>query len=299
MGPGLMSFEPKRLLCMQPLETIQEYDVRDVILYALGIGVGVTSAIAPETLRFAYEDNIEVLPTIASVLASPGFWLRDAKFGIDWKRITAGEESLMLHNRLPVAGSITSIATVDDLFDKGADKGAVLYWRRELYDTRSGVHLATELKSSFLRGDGGKGGRTAPSPPLAPIPDRPSDLQIAIPTRDDQALLYRLSGDFNPLHIDPKVAKEAHFDRPILHGLCTFGVAGRAVIDGLALAVASSLKSLRCRFSSPVYPGETITTEVWKTEPGLASFRCRVAERDVTVLTNGHASYVEEEPSTA
>jgi acyl dehydratase len=288
-----MRFDPDRLLAMPPIETVASHGVRDVILYALGVGIGIDSATAPETLRYTYEDGIAVLPTMASVLASPGFWMQDPAYGMDWKRIVAGEASLEWHAPLPVEGSLTSLTSVDDIFDKGPDKGAVMLWRRELFDNRTGNHLATERKSAFLRGDGGKGGRTDASPSPPSIPDRPADISISLPTRADQALIYRLSGDYNPLHIDPAVAADARFHLPILHGLCTYGVAGRALLRGLELAGATNLTTMSCRFSLPVYPGETIVTDIWKLEDGVAAYQCRTQDRNALVLTHGRADYIE------
>lgn len=287
-----MTFDPEKVLKLPPIETVSQHGVRDVILYALGVGVGMEGATSAETLRFAYEEDIHVLPTMAAVFASPGFWAREPRYGIDWKRVLHGEQFLTFHKPMPSEGVLASVVTIEDIYDKGAEKGALMYSRREIYDTRSGDHLATERKSAFLRGDGGKGGRTDGSPPAHPVPDRPSDLQISLPTRKDQALLYRLSGDYNPLHIDPEIARQAKFDVPILHGLCTYGVAGRALLRELAGGDVSKLKSMSCRFSSPVYPGETIITEIWKLDEGSAMFQCRVAERGVLVLAHGRAAYV-------
>ena len=289
-----MTFDPEKILKLPPIETMAEHNVRDVILYALGVGVGIESATSAETLQFVYEENIDVLPTMATVLASPGFWAKEPRYGIDWKRVLHGEQFIQFHKPLPVEGVLASVINIEDIYDKGPDKGAVMYSRREIYDSRSGDHLATERKSAFLRGDGGKGGRTDASPPVHPVPERPSDIQVAMPTREDQALLYRLSGDYNPLHIDPDIAEQAKFPVPILHGLCTYGVAGRALLRELAKGNVSKLNSMSCRFSAPVYPGETIVTEIWKLERGLASFQCRVAEREVLVLTHGRAGYSDD-----
>lgn len=285
----MAAFDPDKILKLPPIETVSEHTVRDVILYALGVGVGMEAPTSEKTLQFVYEETIHVLPTMAAVLASPGFWARDPKYGIDWKRILAGEQYLAFHKVLPCNGVLASVITIEDIYDKGADKGAVMYWRREIYDKQSGDHLATERRSAFLRGDGGKGGRKDPSPAVHPVPDRPADLRVSIPTRSDQALLYRLSGDYNPLHIDPQIAKQARFDAPILHGLCTYGIAGRALLQELASGDVSKLKFMGCRFSSPVYPGETIVTEIWRLGNGSAAFQCRVAERDQIVLSHGRA----------
>lgn len=288
-----MTFDPERLLKEPPIETIAEHNLRDVILYALGVGVGVEAATSMDTLRFAYEQDIQVLPTMAAVLATPGFWAKDPRYGIDWKRILHGEQSLTLHQPIPVEGKLLSRFHIEDIHDKGPDKGAILYSRREIYLHRSGDHLATERKATFLRGDGGKGGRSGVSLQVDRVPDRPCDIQVSLPTRPDQALIYRLSGDYNPLHIDPEIALQAGFERPILHGLCTYGVAGRALLRGLVDADPLRLKSMSCRFSAPVYPGETIVTEIWKLGDGRAAFQSRIAERNVLVLAHGLADYAE------
>jgi acyl dehydratase len=145
--------------------------------------------------------------------------------------------------------------------------------------------------SSFLRGDGGQGGSSEPQPKPRPLPDRPADEVITLTTAANQAMIYRLSGDYNPLHIDPEVAKTGGFDRPILHGLATFGVAGRAVLAALCNNDSARLKRLDVRFASPVYPGETIRTEIWREGDGIASYRSSVVERDVVVLNNGYVEF--------
>lgn len=290
---GDMAFDLGRLIDEPPIETVAIYSVKDVILYALGVGVGIGAATSADTLRFVYENDIHVLPTMASVLATPGFWAQNPRYGIDWKKVLHGEQCLTWHGRLPVEGKILSRFIFEDVQDKGPEKGAIVHSRREIFDHRRGNHLATERKATFLKGDGGRGGRTDSAPTVHPVPDRAPDLQIPLRTRHDQALLYRLSGDYNPLHIDPEIALQAQFDRPILHGLCTYGVAGRALLKGLADGDAGRLLSMSCRLSSPVYPGETIVTEIWTSRPGWAAFQCRVAEREVVVLAHGHAEYAE------
>ena len=288
-----MAFDLERLLVEPPIETTGRYDVKDAILYALGVGVGIDMATGEEALRYAYEKEIQALPTMAAVLATPGFWAKNPRYGIDWKRVLHGEQSLTLHGPLPAEGELLSSFRIEDVHDKGVGKGAIAYSCREIYGRRSGDLIATERKATFLRGDGGRGGRTGASAPVHVVPDRAVDARVSLPTRQDQALIYRLSGDFNPLHIDPEIARQAGFDRPILHGLCTYGVAGRALSIGLADGNAARLRSIACRFSAPVYPGETIVTEIWKLASGRAAFQSREAERGVLVLSNGQAEYVE------
>nr|WP_245405665.1 MaoC family dehydratase [Sphingobium sp. Sx8-8] len=156
-----------------------------------------------------------------------------------------------------------------------------------------GTHIATVRNTNYLRGDGGHGGSEGQQPAPYPVPDRAPDAVLAIPTRDDQALLYRLaSGDMNPLHADPAVATGAGFERPILHGLATYGVAGRALLALLTGNDPARIRRIDARFSAPVYPGETIETALWREGPGKAAFRCRVVERDKVVLNNGYVEYL-------
>ena len=163
---------------------------------------------------------------------------------------------------------------------------------RRLHDAASGDLLATIGSTAFLRGDGGFGGRSDGAPKPHPMPtDRPADLTLDFATRPEQALIYRLSGDYNPLHVDPEVAVAGGFPAPILHGLCTYGIAGRAAVKGLCGGDPARLKRLDVRFSSPVYPGETLRVEIWREGAGQASLRVRVVERDLVVLQNGLVEY--------
>ena len=272
--------DPARLLAMAPIETRQSLSWRDTILYALGVGA--------TDLAHVYEDGLEALPTMAVVLATPGFLWRDPEFGADWQKVLHGEQMLTLHAPLPVEGELVGVTRILAVEDKGPDKGAIILNERAI-STAGGTPLATVTSKSFLRGDGGCGSAGPPLPVLPALPDRAPDATVPLPTLPSQALIYRLSGDYNPLHIDPAVAKAAGFAAPILHGLCTYGVVGRALLahlDG-----STSLTRIGARFSSPVYPGETIVTDIWATAPGRLAFRARVAERDLVVLTNGIAEY--------
>lgn len=285
----MTGFDPVRLLEMPPRETVARHDARDVMLYAVGVGVGIDDPTGDETLTFAVADQPAVLPTMATVLASPGFWQREPRHGIDWRRVLHAEQSLIIHRPLPVEGELVGRLTIEAIEDKGAAKGALLVSRRELHNRASGELLATERRVTFLRGDGGKGGGGGRLAAPHAVPDRAPDIVIALPTRPEQALLYRLSGDFNPIHADPAVARAAGLEQPILHGLCTYGVAGRALVKALCGGRPERLRRMDCRFTAPVYPGETIATSVWLEGEGRAAFVARTAERDVTVLANGYA----------
>ncbi|RYD81787.1 MAG: 3-alpha,7-alpha,12-alpha-trihydroxy-5-beta-cholest-24-enoyl-CoA hydratase [Sphingomonadales bacterium] len=277
-----MALDPDFLLASAPTETRQQLTPEAVILYALGVGAS--------ELPFVYEDGLKALPTIPVVLAYPGFVWQRPEYGVDWRRVLHGETSVELHAPLPVSGEVIGRSKFGPIFDKGADKGAIVYTTRTIH-TADGVHVATVRNASFLRGDGGFGGTAEGQPRPHAIPDRPADLEHSIATADNQALIYRLSGDFNPLHADPAVAEAAGFPRPILHGLATFGVAGRAVIAALCGNEPERLKRIDVRFSSPVFPGETIRTEIWHEGEGRAAFRARVVERDVIVLNNGYVEF--------
>jgi len=228
----------------------QVFTVRDTMLYALGVGAAYGAPTDPDTLRFVYEDGLEALPTMAVVLAYPGFWAKEPQYGLDWKRVLASEQSIMLHKPVPCAGDLTGITTIDAIYDKGADRGAILYSTRKITDTANGELIASVSSSTFLRGDGGFGGGSdgAPAPHMVPQ-DRAPDEVIELPIMPEQALIYRLSGDYNPLHADPAIAKAAGFPKPILHGLCTYGVAGRAVLRALCGGAPGRLKRYGVRFS--------------------------------------------------
>ena len=269
------------------------YTARDSILYALGVGIG-ADALDPKQLRFTYEKELVALPTMAAVLASPGAWMRDrGELGIDFLKLVHGEQGVTLHAPLPAAATLIGRSRVARIVDKGQGKGAVLHVEKELSDEATGRLIATSEQVLFLRGDGGfskNGGGDEAAPALPGTPDTAPDVSIDLPTRPDAALLYRLSGDLNPLHVDPQVAARAGFPRPILHGLATYGVACHGIVKSLCDYDPTRIKSIRARLSSPVYPGETIRLDCWRGADGAIAFRGRVVERDVVVLTNGRAT---------
>lgn len=285
-----MAIDYDKLLNWRFEEVEQSYSERDSMLYALGLGYG-SDPLDPQQLRYVYEKDLVAVPTMPVVLAGPGFWQQDPATGIDWEKIVAAEQELTIENPLPPSGTVVSRMQITEILDKGADKGAVLYYRRDLRDKASGARLATVAGTSFLRGDGGFGGKSGPSPKPQPIPDREPDLVKDFATLPQQALIYRLSGDYNPLHADPEAAAAVGFERPILHGLCTFGIAGHALLQRLCGYEPSRLRRIGLRFSAPVLPGERIRTEIWKESGGRAAFRCRCGER--VVATNGYLDYLD------
>lgn len=268
------------------------YTTRDTILYALGVGFG-ADPLAAHELRYVYEKELQAVPTMAAVLASPGFWMRDRKeLGIDFLKLVHGEQSVTIHSPLPPEAALIGESRVTRIVDKGEGKGAVMHVEKTLTGEASGTLHATVEMVLFLRGDGGfskNGGGDEPAPPAPATPESAPDVRIELPTRADAAVLYRLSGDINPLHIDPAVAKKAGFEKPILHGLATYGNACRGVIAQFCDWDAARLKSIRARLTSPVYPGETLVLEGWRLGREEVAFRASVKERAVQVLANGRA----------
>ena len=269
-------------------DVVQTYTARDTILYALGLGYGVSSAERDE-LRYVYEKDLMSAPTYPVVLGNPGAWMTDPKTGIDWVRSLHGEQGLKIFAPLPPQGTIVGKNRVVAVIDKGPGKGALLMMERDIVDSATGKILAMRTSTSFLRGDGGCGAPPKEQPKPTAIPDRAPDLSYAWTTRPEATLIYRLSGDYNPVHVDPAVARKAGFDRPILHGLCTFGMIGRALVAAVCDNDPSRLKELGGRFSSVVYPGEAVSIDVWNAQSGEVRFRARIAGRGAVVFDNGRA----------
>lgn len=269
----------------QPIE--HEYTFKDSILYALGLGYGADAA-SPDELRFVYEDSLKAVPSQCVVLAHPGFWAKKPEFGIDWVKILHGEQSFEIHRPIPPWGSVRGEYEIEAVDDKGPEKGAVLYQLKRLSDSATGELLATVRSALFLRGDGGCGAFGSPPAQPEAIPEREPDAIHDIATLPQQALIYRLSGDYNPIHADPELARKAGFHRPILHGLCTMGLATRALLSTYAQGRPERLTSMFVRFSKPVFPGEIISTEFFRSGTNI-HFRCRVKERNVVVLDRGSA----------
>jgi acyl dehydratase len=267
---------------------------RDTMLYALGVGLG-SDPCDENELKFVYEENLVPLPTMAIVLASPGPWHAQGETGITATHVVHGEQGFTIHRPLPVEGAVVGLTEITDVIDKGKDKGALVMTRSTVRDKATEEVVCTLTSTTFCRADGGFGGPSGPVRESHRIPDRAADLTCDLPTLPQAALVYRLSGDYNPLHADPAYAKEAGFKMPILHGRATFSVAGHALLKTCCGYEPGRLKSMEGRFSSPVYPGETIRTEMWVDGP-ILSFRSSVPARSVTVLNNGRAEIVGQRP---
>jgi acyl dehydratase len=260
----------------------QRYDAKDTILYALGVGAG-TDLLDAGELPFVYEKVLRIIPSQASVLAYPGAWLSEPTLAIDWVKVLHGEQGIIFERPLKPAAVVRGEYEVLGVDDKGPGKGAVIFFEKRILDAEDDGLICRVRSTYFLRGDGGCGswGELLPGP--SALPERAPDVVIELPTMARQALIYRLSGDYNPVHIDPEVAAKAGFDKPILHGLCTFGVACFGMVQQLCGGDPDRLKEIFVRFSRPVFPGETIRLELFK-EDDSWRFRALAKERDQVVL---------------
>lgn len=294
-----MAIDYERLKARVFPDVHQTYRQSDAQLYALSLGLG-ADPLDGYALPFFYEGTpggLRVLPSLVTVLGYPGYWVREPDTGIDWQRQVHGEQRIQLHRPVPAQGTVVGRNRVTHICDKGEGKGAIIVVERQLA-LQGGEPLATLQQVMFCRGDGGYSARPggqpsdAPLPPLvAPPAGRVPDFVDVHATRPEAALLYRLLGDNNPLHADPAVARAAGFERPILHGLATYGVAAHALLRRCGhLAGGSHLRALDVRFTAPVYPGETLLTEIWR-EGRQLQFRTRAMERDVIVLSHGRAEF--------
>jgi len=282
-----MTIVYEKLMAIEIPPAEQTYGPKDCMLYALGVGLGY-DPMNEDELAFVYEKNLKVLPTMATVLGHSGSLVRNPDTGINWVMVVNGEQGFTLHRPLAGQGVVIGRTRIVDVADKGAGKGALLFTERKVSDKTTGDLIATVTQTIFCRGDGGFGGPPRPVPALNSIPTRAPDAVCDFGTRPEMALIYRLSGDYNPLHAEPAVAKTAGFPRPILHGLGTFGVSGHALLKTMCGYDPARLISFSGRFSAPVFPGETIRTEMWR-DGAVVSFRARVVERDVIAINHGRA----------
>ncbi len=245
---------------------------KDCLLYALGVGAGSEDPL--DELAFTTENTgdhpQQVLPTMAVVLATGGFNAMGRIGSFNPAMLVHGEQAIELHGPIPTEGRVSTVGEITAIWDKG--KGAVIETRSESTDAATGEPRFTTVSSAFVRGEGGWGGDRGPSGPRHVAPEREPDHVVTYATRPDQALLYRLSGDRNPLHSDPAFAAMGGFPRPILHGLCTYGFTGRALLHSLCGGDPARFGSMEGRFSSPVFPGEALTVRIWITEGGEAVF---------------------------
>ena len=258
------------------------YSDKDSILYSLGIGLG-NDPMNLNELKYVYENSQSVLPSMATNFQYHSPLL--LKTNINFIMVVHGEQRLSITNALPVSGDFIANAKVIGCYDKGPARGAIIEVETTVKNKKNNEEICKLVSTTFARGDGGFGGPDSPKKEIF-IPDGEPDYVSEVPTKPDQALIFRLSGDYNPLHSDPNFAKAAGFEKPILHGMCTYGIACRSLVNEICENDASKLKRFDCRFSSPVYPGETIITEMWKKDK-MIYFNSKVKERDKLVLKNG------------
>jgi acyl dehydratase len=282
-----MTINYDKLMALKIPDAEHTYGVKDTMLYALGVGLG-HDPMDRAQLDFVYEKNLKALPSFACLLGYPGFWVRDFDTGVDWVKIVNGEQGFTLNAPVQPRGTVIGKTRIVEIIDKGAGKGAVIYTERKITDKASGQLIATVTQTTFARADGGFGGPPRESPPAHKTPERAPDLVCDLGTRPEMAMIYRLSADLNPLHVDLDVAKAAGFPRPILHGLGTFGVVGHALLKSAANYDPNRFTAMSGRFSSPVFPGETIRTEIWR-DGDIVSFRALVPERNIVAMSNGRA----------
>ena len=259
------------------------YRDRETMLYALGVGF-MRDPMNTDELKYVYENDLQTVPTMATIIAWGQATL--ARSNINYMMVVHGEQRLTLHKPLPSEAEIIADERVVGAFDKGPGKGAVIVTEKTIREKKSGDKLCTLQATIFARGDGGFGGPKDGAPEPHVLPTRAPDLVHEADTRQDQAFIYALSGDRNPLHRDPSFAKMAGFPRPILHGLCSYGTACRSIISTVCKYDSKKIVGFDARFSAPVFPGETIVTEMW-VDGNIVSYRCKLKERDVVVINNG------------
>ena len=258
------------------------YTDKDSILYGLGVGLG-NDPMDIDELKYVYENGQIALPSMATNFQYHSSLLMSAK--LNFVMVVHGEQKLSIINPIPVSGDFLADMKVLNCFDKGASKGAIIDVETTVKLKSDGTEICKLISTTFARDDGGFDGPESPPQEIFE-PEGSPDIVDEITTKPDQALIFRLSGDYNPLHSDPNFAKAAGFPKPILHGLCTYGVACRSIVKTACDNDVKKLKSFNCRFSSPVFPGETIVTEMWKNGNNI-NFQSKVKERDKIILKNG------------
>lgn len=291
-------------LLARPLPTVrQRWTTRDTILYALAIGAGQgDEAWDSSQLKLLYEPRLLVVPTLCSVLGDPGFWMQEPDTGLTWQQLVHGEESVRWVRPLPAQGELIAEHRVCRVEDRGIERGAMFVVERTLTDATSGEVFCRARTTVIARADGGfspaadpvKTWGEAAEQPLSPLPARTADHCFERVVLTHQSLLYRQLADPNPLHADPEAAQLAGFPRPILHGMCSFGILGLMIVTRFCGLQPARLHAMRARFSAPVFPGETLRCEFWR-EGSVLRFRASVPTRQAIVLNQGWAEVDESD----
>lgn len=279
-----MKLDPTRLMGFAFPARAVTYDARETMLYALAVGMAADPA-EPGELAYAYEATQRVVPSFATALAFDDTWLEAG--GIDLRHVVHGALHLRCHAPLPAAATVSVTTRVAGLSDKSEGRAGIVLQEAAIHDA-AGVSYATVLSTLFVRGAGGFGGSVGQQPAPHAVPERAPDEILRVPTMRNQALLFRLLGDRNPLHADPAAAEAAGFQGPILHGACTFGIACAALLRACCGLDPDRLATLAARFAGPLYPGEILRFTLWHDGDAVA-FRAHADARDALVLDNGHA----------
>lgn len=280
--PSLPEIRYDRVMSLEKTAE-HEWTEKDAMLYALGIGLA-QNPLDHNELAFVYEEQLQAFPTFPVVVGFDEGAMDD--IGIDYRYVLHGEHAVTLHRPFPPSGRAAAISRMVGAWDKGAGKGAVFSEEKVITLHGDTAPLVTLRRTSFARAEGGFGGPREGQPEPHPVPDRAPDRTVRIATLPNQALLYRLSGDLNPLHADPGTAEAAGFPRPILHGLCTFAICCRAVLADYCDFDPTRIVHHEVRFSAPVYPGETLSIDLWK-DGNTVSFTARIEDRDIVAIRNG------------
>jgi len=268
------------------------YSRKDVILYSLGVGAGANPTDTAD-LAYVYEDGLRTLPTFGAILAYPGFWIREhPELGVDWRMALNGEQGITLFRPIPPEGKVVGRLRVEHLIDKGPGNDLLIQSIREIADGNTGEPICNVANTIVCRKSGVNISTASQSKRASPaMPERPADLACVQPTLTQAALIYRLSGDLNPLHVAPDVAKSAGYAKPILHGAATWGIVAHGLLKALCQSDDTLVRTYFARFTAPVYPGDTLTTQVWLLDPGVAAFRTEVVDRHAVVMDFGRFEF--------
>lgn len=279
-----MSIDPNRLTSLKRNDVAFQWKAEQSLLYAVSVGFGRDPARRPELDYLDRGIAQRTVPTMATIMT---FNVFEQDYGWDYAAVLHGEQRLKLYRPLSPSAELIADFGIEGVDDRGAGKPAIVYVRVDARQASDGSPVFSSRSTLIARADGGFDGPSTPGPALHQIPGRKPDMRHTAETRPEQAMLYRLNGDYNPLHASLSAARRAGFDRPILHGLCTYGFACRAILETVCEYDHTLIREFDARFTAPVYPGDTLVTEMWQSAEHV-SFRCRVPERGVVVVDHGH-----------